>query len=115
MAFSAIAPFWFVVSMLSKLATASAGPRPVWTPCGATGSPARSNDVDAHRTRRDCTAFTRHRDRFTARLFIEGPVPRRHRAVARRPQPRRHAGEHRLHHLPARVDEDDPAADLLHE
>src|SRR6266511_585199 len=101
--------------MLSKLATRSAEPCPVWTPCGAPTPRAPSNDVDAHRTRRDCTASTRHRGRFAARFLLERPVPRRHRALARRFEPRRHAGEHQFHHLRARVDEDDPAADLIHE
>src|SRR5512133_3792573 len=101
--------------MLSKLATASAGPCPVWTLARQQHRPHAGMRVDTHRTRRYCTASPQHRDRLATRLVVEGPVPRRHRALARRLEPRRDTGEHQRHHLPTRVDEDDPAADLVHE
>src|SRR5712691_8638984 len=112
---SAIAPLRSDVSMLSRLATRSAEPCPVWTLADRELRAHARTHVDASRTRRDCVAVARNRDRLAARLLIERAVPRRHRTHARRAQSRRHAGEHRLHHLRDGLDEDDPSADLVHE
>src|SRR5438445_7699677 len=114
-AVSATAPFLSLVSMLPKLATESAGPWPFRTTCGDATRHAPCADVVARRARRTRAHPARRCRRLAARILVEGPVPRRRHANARRPQPRRDAGDRRHDHLQARVDEDDPAADLVHE
>src|SRR5437870_3622409 len=100
--------------MLSNIATISAGPCPFATPCGERTAHAPCAHVTADDTRRTRPPAARGCDAHAARLDKRA-VPSRHRAHARRPQPGRHAGEHRVDDLQVRVDEDDPAADRLHE
>src|SRR5882672_9336871 len=99
--------------MLSTLATASAGPWPLRTPCAGEVASARWTDVATHRSRHVGAASARHSDRHAARLLLERPLPRRPRAHAGGAEPRGHAGHDRDDHLRPRLDEDDPPADRL--
>src|SRR5919201_604897 len=101
--------------MLSNVATLSAGPWPFWTLAVSWTCAHRASNVGSHRTSWSCSAAARGSAVPAARLDIERAVPRGSRAYARRPQPGRHPGEHPDDDLQTGLDEDDPAADRLHE
>src|SRR5919198_6699991 len=101
--------------MLSTLATHSARPCPVRTTCARTHAHAPSRHVAAHTSRSSGVTLTRPRVLHATPFVWQRPVPRRSRTHAWRPQPRRHAADHRNDDLQAGLDEDDPAADRLHE
>src|SRR5437763_3807253 len=111
----AMFPFWSVVSMLSNVATRSAGPWLFRTLARTCTRPHGAANVDARDTRRRGGALARGGLLHAAWFRVERPVPRGSRAHTGRPQPRRHATEHRRDDLQTRLDEDDPAADRLHE